>query len=701
MAYKSSTDLIPNPITEQLEWANKHLAVHAPKETVLAGAQLSLRGSVSIRAYAPDMIIADLYDPPENFSISVVIKYGEDLSDIEGTSCTCPQFKQDKDIIYCRHVIATALTGRLLLPSEDKTEAEKIYTYLNRKDFPPLRNDPAAPNVRQSDYAASQLLKESAFHVSMPVETAHDDDAYILETIFEISDDASVCLSFRVGTVNASHMVVIRNLDIFVEGFHTGTPFALDMKTSVPLRRSAFAQDSLPIVDFLLERYDPQSNGYRGIARDMCDMVLNPRNVEAFFVAARHGRLKNRMLGQERNVAIKNDDCQIRILIEKADEIHRDGLILRFAEQCQLVDGVRRIFVVLDDVVYACGEEYSYACRGLLKALVSSKGSIYFSGKDVPALFANIVHKVGPFLAVEMTNNVVHFASPKLETRVYFDLDEAGNVTARMVFSYGDIIHDAFENQKRPDVSLDPAGEAYAESVLRHYLGSATSGPGTLSVLDKEINEEKIYILATEGLDKIREFAEVFVSENFEGLKARPPMKISVGVKVDGRLLTLNVGADGVDFSELAHVLKSYRLAKKYHRLNDGSFLALEGDALGELSDLAEGFGIDPGMIAGDVPVFLISLKAGGTGLNLTGADIVIHYDPWWNISVQNQATDRAHRIGQTSRVQVFKLIAKDSIEERIMEMQERKADLADRIIREGGDAFETLTEEELLALFE
>jgi SNF2 family DNA or RNA helicase len=103
---------------------------------------------------------------------------------------------------------------------------------------------------------------------------------------------------------------------------------------------------------------------------------------------------------------------------------------------------------------------------------------------------------------------------------------------------------------------------------------------------------------------------------------------------------------------------------------------------------------------AGTVPVFLISLKAGGTGLNLTGADVVIHYDPWWNLSVQRQATDRAHRIGQEKRVQEFKLIVKGSIEERILEMQQRKAELANSVIQEGGSAFDKLTSEELMSLF-
>ena len=80
---------------------------------------------------------------------------------------------------------------------------------------------------------------------------------------------------------------------------------------------------------------------------------------------------------------------------------------------------------------------------------------------------------------------------------------------------------------------------------------------------------------------------------------------------------------------------------------------------------------------AGEAPVFLISLKAGGRGLNLTSADTVIHYDPWWNPAAEDQASDRAHRIGQTRSVFVFKLIAADTVEERILDLQQRKAALA------------------------
>ncbi|MEG2955418.1 MAG: DEAD/DEAH box helicase [Clostridia bacterium] len=102
-----------------------------------------------------------------------------------------------------------------------------------------------------------------------------------------------------------------------------------------------------------------------------------------------------------------------------------------------------------------------------------------------------------------------------------------------------------------------------------------------------------------------------------------------------------------------------------------------------------------------ELSVFLISLKAGGTGLNLTGADMVIHYDPWWNVSAQNQATDRAYRIGQKNNVQVFKLITQNSIEEKIQQLQEKKNDLSTSIIKEGETFINKMSRSEILELFD
>ena len=101
-----------------------------------------------------------------------------------------------------------------------------------------------------------------------------------------------------------------------------------------------------------------------------------------------------------------------------------------------------------------------------------------------------------------------------------------------------------------------------------------------------------------------------------------------------------------------------------------------------------------------DIKVFLISLKAGGTGLNLIGADMVIHYDPWWNLSAENQATDRTYRIGQKKNVQVYKLITKNSIEEKIYELQQKKAKLIDNMLSTKETFISKLSKDELMNLF-
>lgn len=102
-----------------------------------------------------------------------------------------------------------------------------------------------------------------------------------------------------------------------------------------------------------------------------------------------------------------------------------------------------------------------------------------------------------------------------------------------------------------------------------------------------------------------------------------------------------------------------------------------------------------------DIKVFLISLKAGGTGLNLTGADMVIHYDPWWNASAENQATDRAYRIGQKNNVQVYKLITKNSIEEKIYDLQQKKSELIDNMLDTKTSFISKLSKEDIMKLFE
>ena len=145
-------------------------------------------------------------------------------------------------------------------------------------------------------------------------------------------------------------------------------------------------------------------------------------------------------------------------------------------------------------------------------------------------------------------------------------------------------------------------------------------------------------------------------------------------------------------FSQFTSMLKLLRT-----RLEENGFstLYLDGETPAEERlEMAERFN------GGESQIFLISLRAGGYGLNLTGADLVIHYDPWWNPATEDQATDRAHRIGQQKKVQVIRLVTGESIEEQVVELGSRKKALFERLITPGESAISALSEQDIRALF-
>ena len=146
-------------------------------------------------------------------------------------------------------------------------------------------------------------------------------------------------------------------------------------------------------------------------------------------------------------------------------------------------------------------------------------------------------------------------------------------------------------------------------------------------------------------------------------------------------------------FSQFASMLE--RIRERLLQEGISSHLLVGATPKEERSRMVQAFASD------EVPVFLISLKAGGTGLNLTAADIVIHYDPWWNVAAQNQATDRAYRIGQEKPVTVYKLILKDTIEENLLKLQNAKLALAAQVVSEGMVSLGDLSQNELRELFE
>lgn len=202
---------------------------------------------------------------------------------------------------------------------------------------------------------------------------------------------------------------------------------------------------------------------------------------------------------------------------------------------------------------------------------------------------------------------------------------------------------------------------------------------------EKEFSAEKMLVLME--LTRLRQICcdPSLLYGNYTGTSAKTALCISLVQRA------VEAGHKVLLFSQFTSMLEIL-----CRRLNENGIpyhLLTGATGRAERAEMVASFQED------DVPVFCISLKAGGTGLNLTAADIVIHFDPWWNTAVENQASDRAHRIGQKNVVTVYRLILKDTIEERILQMQAEKAGLADRMLGQESMSPASFSREELLRL--
>ena len=202
---------------------------------------------------------------------------------------------------------------------------------------------------------------------------------------------------------------------------------------------------------------------------------------------------------------------------------------------------------------------------------------------------------------------------------------------------------------------------------------------------DEEFKENKIAVLAE--LTRLRQLCcdPHLIYDHYKGNSAKKELCLDIieNAIEEGHKILL--------FSQFTSMLDT--LTEEFNKKGIRYHKLVGSTPQRERAQMVESFQKD------DVPIFCISLKAGGTGLNLTAADIVIHYDPWWNTAVENQASDRAHRIGQTNVVNVFRLIIKDTIEERIIQLQKEKSNLADRILSGEGVSSATLSRQDLLEL--
>lgn len=328
--------------------------------------------------------------------------------------------------------------------------------------------------------------------------------------------------------------------------------------------------------------------------------------------------------------------------------------LAKSAKAARLLNAEHRIVMTgtpVENNTFELWSQFAFLNPGLLGSMD------YFKSQ-----FANPIESAGDEKAAELLRKLVYpFILRRTKEQVALELPPR---TERIVYTDMDTAQKKLYNQTR---------ERYRAELL--------------GLIETEgMNNARFKVL--EGLLRLRQIAihPMLVDKNYKG--EAPKFEILLET-----LETLQAeNHKALIFSQFVETLK---LVKKELDARKINYIYLDGQTQ-KRQDKVDEFQNDP-----SIPFFLISLKAGGVGLNLTAADYVIHLDPWWNPAVEMQASDRAHRIGQTRPVFVYKIIARGTVEEKILQLQEKKRALVKNIIATESSFFKSLTQDDVKGLFE
>ncbi|MEG2672874.1 MAG: DEAD/DEAH box helicase [Ruthenibacterium sp.] len=470
-------------------------------------------------------------------------------------TCTCAAFASYSGV--CKHIIAMALAVDDLAPAPTAT---------------PLKSDSLAVDLLR-DYA-----QQSMQEVFTPVS-----DVMLVPTL-DLSANVP-CVRFKIGR---ERMYIVKDVLQFVNAVQTGAEISYGKNFSFSHTLGAFCAESVPLINFLRTYFDSNNRIYAGSyfsyygSSKGRDMYLPPFMFEAFLSLYEGGNVPMNGSSITDCYTIKAENPRLPLHID----LQKNGsYALYFSDDFQPFEGSTCLYLVLNKTIYKCEASYSNATRKLFGTLAKAREHrLTVAACDMPALAATLLPTLTPYLSIASDSDLAAFAPPALHSKVYFDLPEPETVTARLEHYYDNQMHLGF-GRKDVRQSLDLNAEMQTERVLLHYLKESKT-PGTVSICG---DEKALYELAEHGTREIAQFAEIFVTDAFKTMRVKPPASVNVGVRVESDLLRLHFDVQGVDLAELAQVLDSYRKAKKYHRLRDGSFLNLEDSALQEFSELAQG----------------------------------------------------------------------------------------------------------------
>lgn len=459
----------------------------------------------------------------------------------------------------CKHVVG------LLLTLENRFFNQNISRRADKDQELKQEKEKSAALTLISTYARKTVRKTLA---------EQDRTTVKLLPVLDFGEPDLPKLSFRLGN---EHMYVIKDLSVFFANMQSGSVKEYGKYFSFLHDEANFSAESLPFLHFFMSHFDSYTKSLF-TAGEIKHMNISPYMLDELI--SLHGETPIVTTDQKLTLAARNPE--LWLYIKKSG----NSYVMRLANSdFTLLKGYRRLYIMRGERLYACDEKFTDACSEFLLEL-SQKEQLSISEDDMHAFYNNVLMSIAPFINIRTADNLDIFVPEPLESKIYFDRERTGRVTAKLKFSYGDVEYDAYDKERELKAVGNLREELLVKTVLERFMQGVETESGYAYIYR---DDEKLYTLLTEGIDILRKYAEVFATDSFKGIKIKPAPSIGVGVRLDSDLLNLNILLDGIERQELADVLDSYRQRKKYHRLKDGSFIDLKQGSLSELASLTVG----------------------------------------------------------------------------------------------------------------
>lgn len=513
------------------------------------------------------------------------VRMDADDQEMLESDCDCPAYESYSG--PCKHIVATIL--------EVGEEQAPRFPQLS---LVPSKNANMAGENR-TDPQAVELMKRYAQKSAAQVLASAVHEPVTFEPTLEFGY-GEPRLSFKIGS---KRLYILKDVAKFTNDMQTGEEVTYGKQLSLRHELSSFTEGSRPMVRFVMEQFhESDSNhfknySYFGSPDIRKYMFLTPHMLDVLMKLYTGREITVAQICGNFSISVRDENPRLTVKLHKKTN---SGYELKLEDEAQLLSGMDAIYLFCGDTIYCCDTAYREACGDFLKTMCANRSGLFFTEENMKALAATVLAEIKPFIEVDSDEDLSAFEPLPLTTSVYLDMPSIDIVTARMKFRYGDEEHFAFQPKKLSDVA-DVKGEFFAESILQKYFKNKDERGGYLYI---KSDEDAVYNLIAEGMSEISGFAVIYSTESFKKIRVKPPVAASVGVRLKSGLLEMNFDMDGLDQSELLDVLHSYRQAKKYHRLRDGSFVNLQSESLSQFSELADGLDLsDKELLKGNVSV--------------------------------------------------------------------------------------------------